>query len=584
MEAELCKLMTNAWPLHPVRHRQPVLHDRQRERPRLRPHPARLPAQLPAHGGHAGPRASRPGRACSRTRCSSRRSATTRSRSGTRRCSINEGLPALPRRDGEAQIRPARTSRRRPRHGVQGRERRPARFPELQAPQPARARGARRCSAPIPTCAIRRCTRSSACSRSRRDLRRRPAPGLPGASDPPGQGRSSTSGTASRRRTPLRVLVTGSAGFIAGYLVQELLERGHEVVGVDNFSKYGRGREELPAPSALHVRRGRRQGRRAAARAGVGRATTSWPAAARIGGITYFHEYAYDLLAENERIIAATFDAAIAAHRAGRALRRSPCSAAAWCTRTRPRSRRPKSTCASARRRRARTAFRSSRASTSRRAPGSSTSCRTRSAGPSTASASASGGRWASEDVPSGNIQLAMSHVVPDLVQKVLKGQDPLHILGDGNQVRCYTYGGDLARGHRGRDGSPGRAERGLQPVDADVDDRAGAGGARSGRRCMARPGKPFRYVSDPAYRVRRAAPRSRHEQGARRCWDSRRRPALARCWTRSFRGSDGRSPRDVSERRPALLRWSCPVYNEGENIAAFCRALAARHRRDTSC
>src|SRR5262245_21187071 len=40
-----------------------------------------------------------------------------------------------------------------------------------------------------------------------------------------------------------------------------------------------------------------------------------------------------------------------------------------------------------------------------------------------------------------------MSHVVPDLVQKVLKGQDPLRILGSGDQVRCYTYGGDLARG-----------------------------------------------------------------------------------------------------------------------------------------
>ena len=42
-----------------------------------------------------------------------------------------------------------------------------------------------------------------------------------------------------------------------------------------------------------------------------------------------------------------------------------------------------------------------------------------------------------------------MSHVIPDLVQKVLKGQDPLHILGSGQQVRCYTYGGDLARGIR---------------------------------------------------------------------------------------------------------------------------------------
>jgi nucleoside-diphosphate-sugar epimerase len=47
----------------------------------------------------------------------------------------------------------------------------------------------------------------------------------------------------------------------------------------------------------------------------------------------------------------------------------------------------------------------------------------------------------------SGNISLAMSHVLPDLVQKILKGQDPLHILGSGNQVRHYTYGGDIARG-----------------------------------------------------------------------------------------------------------------------------------------
>jgi nucleoside-diphosphate-sugar epimerase len=38
---------------------------------------------------------------------------------------------------------------------------------------------------------------------------------------------------------------------------------------------------------------------------------------------------------------------------------------------------------------------------------------------------------------------------VPDLVAKILKGQDPLRILGDGDQVRHYTYGGDLARGIR---------------------------------------------------------------------------------------------------------------------------------------
>ena len=53
------------------------------------------------------------------------------------------------------------------------------------------------------------------------------------------------------------------------------------------------------------------------------------------------------------------------------------------------------------------------------------------------------------KEVMSGNVKLAMSHVVPDLIQKVLKKQNPLHILGEGNQIRNYTYGGDLARGIR---------------------------------------------------------------------------------------------------------------------------------------
>jgi nucleoside-diphosphate-sugar epimerase len=40
-----------------------------------------------------------------------------------------------------------------------------------------------------------------------------------------------------------------------------------------------------------------------------------------------------------------------------------------------------------------------------------------------------------------------MSHVVPDIIQKIIRGQNPVHILGDGSQVRHYTYGGDLAKG-----------------------------------------------------------------------------------------------------------------------------------------
>ena len=72
--------------LHQVRHRQPVLHDGQRPRPRLRAHPAgarRTTTPAPPTCRAPG---SRPGRACSRTRCSWPRSTTTTSRSATRRC------------------------------------------------------------------------------------------------------------------------------------------------------------------------------------------------------------------------------------------------------------------------------------------------------------------------------------------------------------------------------------------------------------------------------------------------------------------------------------------------------------------
>ena len=79
-------------------------------------------------------------------------------------------------------------------------------------------------------------------------------------------------------------------------------------------------------------------------------------------------------------------------------------------------------------------------------------------------------------DIMSGNVKLALSHVVPDLVLKVLKGQDPLHILGDGSQVRHYTYGGDLAHGIRLAMESPDAHRRGLQPLHGRLDHRPRAG------------------------------------------------------------------------------------------------------------
>ena len=73
------------------------------------------------------------------------------------------------------------------------------------------------------------------------------------------------------------------------------------------------------------------------------------------------------------------------------------------------------------------------------------------------------------KEVLSGNIKLAMSHVVPDLVQKVLKGQDPLHILGDGQPGAPLHLRRRPGPRHPPGGRVAGRAQRGLQPLDRRV-------------------------------------------------------------------------------------------------------------------
>jgi UDP-glucose 4-epimerase len=294
----------------------------------------------------------------------------------------------------------------------------------------------------------------------------------------------------------MRVLVTGAAGFICGYLVEELLGAGHEVVGLDNFSKYGRVTKSYDDNPRYRLVEGDAKdvSLMTELAADVDQVVA---AAAMIGGISYFHEFAFDLLAENERILASTFEAAIASHRAGRLRRIVVLSSSMVFEST--------------------TVFPTPEGAERTSPPPISTYGFQK-----LASEYFARGAWEQyklpytilrpfncvgigerravrdTDIMSGNVKLALSHVVPDLVLKTLKGQDPLHILGDGSQVRHYTYGGDLARGIRL-----------AMESDAAVNDDFNLSTAASTTvlelaeaiwTAVHGPEKAFRYVSDPPF------------------------------------------------------------------------------------
>jgi len=242
-----------------------------------------------------------------------------------------------------------------------------------------------------------------------------------------------------------KVLITGSQGFIGGYIVEELLRRGHTVVGVDNLSKYGRVAKSYDDDPAYTFLEG--DARDVSLLTELLTTCDHFIAgAAMIGGISYFHTYAYDLLATNERIMAASCDAAIAAHRDG-SLRKVTYisssmvfeSATSWPS--------PEGSERSIPPPLSSYGFQKLAVEYYARAAWDQYQLPYTIVRPFNCVGIGEGRALGDVEILSGNVKLAMSHVVPDLVQKVLKGQDPLHILGSGGQTRHYTYGGDLARG-----------------------------------------------------------------------------------------------------------------------------------------
>lgn len=293
----------------------------------------------------------------------------------------------------------------------------------------------------------------------------------------------------------MKILVTGAAGFICGYLVPELLSAGHDVVGLDNFSKYGRVARSHDTHPRYRLVEG--DAKDLALMAELAEDVDQIvAAAAMIGGISYFHRYAYDLIAENERISAATFDAAIGAHQRGRLERIVVMSSSMVFEST---SAFPTPEGAELSSPPPRSTYGFQKLATEYFARGAQQQYGLPYTIVRPFNCVGIGERQAlrGAEVTSGNVAVALSHVVPDLVMKVLLGQDPLHLLGDGTQVRHYTYGGDLARGIRMALESPAAVNE-----DFNLSTATGTTVLELAELIWTKinGGRPFRWTSDEPY------------------------------------------------------------------------------------
>ncbi len=242
-----------------------------------------------------------------------------------------------------------------------------------------------------------------------------------------------------------KVLVSGSAGFIGGYVVEALLQQGHQVVGLDDHSKYGPVARSYDGHPNYRLVEGDARDSELVYSLLDG-CQHFIAGAAMIGGISYFHTYAYDLLATNERIIASSCDAAIRAHRDGGLEKVTYLSSSMvfegtdrWPSYEGQEQEVPPPMSSYG--------FQKLAVEYFARAAHQQYGLPYTIIRPFNCVGIGEERALGDVEIESGNVKLAMSQVVPDLVQKVLKGQDPLHILGDGSQIRHYTYGGDLAQG-----------------------------------------------------------------------------------------------------------------------------------------
>lgn len=224
----------------------------------------------------------------------------------------------------------------------------------------------------------------------------------------------------------VKVLVTGGAGFIGSEVVKQLLEKGYKVRVADDLSK-----KEARVPKACEFLKLDLTNKKAALEAMDG-VDYCIHLAAKIGGIGYFHKYPATILSENNKMYSAIFEAAVA-----KKIKRIIYLSSSMV-------------------------FESAKTFPSKevdivKIP------------PPVSSYGFSKlvGEWYCKSFKeefglnytiirpfnaygineSPGDEVGYAHVIPDLIKKILSGQYPLELLGNGKQTRCFTHVSDIARG-----------------------------------------------------------------------------------------------------------------------------------------